>query len=369
MYEKKKVLITLPGLQDPGGVAAFYNSLLPHLGNEEFTVTTFEVGSTRNRGKRMYPIADQLSFGWSLKKYRQDLVHINPSLNFKSFMRDGLLIYQAKLQKLPVLVFFHGWSNDFEQLLSKRLLGFFKKTFGKADTFIVLSGKFKKILQDWGLTQPIYLGTTNVDDSLLERISIEEKLKDIQQTARTRILFLSRLEREKGVFETIDAVVLLLQKGLSVTLSIAGDGQLRAEILDYIDSLGPLKKHVRSIGYVSGQDKANVFFEHDIFCFPTYYNEGLPTSVLEAMAFGLPVVTRPVAGIDDIFREEKMGFLCHGKTPEEIAGALEKLITNKSLRLKISQYNHTFAKEHFMASVVAKKMNDIYWLTINVTKR
>jgi glycosyltransferase involved in cell wall biosynthesis len=370
MNQKTKVLITPYSLKGTGGVTAFYNTVLPYLNHKAYTVDILRMGSDRTVGryriKGLYPLTDQLRFRRSLASLgQQDIVHINPSLNFKSFLRDGLLVYQAKLKRLPVLVFFHGWQKDFEQLVTNKFFGFFKKTFGKADAFIVLSGEFKKTLKEWGVTQPIYLGTTAVDESLLKGFSIADKLYQLKKESKIRILFLARLHKEKGVFETVDAVSMLIQKGLPVMLSIAGDGLISKELRDYIRSKEIARDHIRMLGDVRGQDKISAFVGHDVYCLPTYYGEGLPTSVLEALAFGLPVITRPVAGLAEIFQDGKMGFLCRGKTPAEIAGALEKLINDRQLLLKISQYNYVFAKEHFMASAVAKRIMEIYQSILN----
>lgn len=365
MNPKTKVLITPYSFKGTGGVTAFYNTVLPHFNYKAYRIDILRMGSDRTMGryriKGLYPLADQLRFRRSIASLgRHDIVHINPSLNLKSFFRDGLLVYQAKLKRLPVLVFFHGWRKDFEQLVTNKFFGFFKKTFGKADAFIVLSGEFKKTLKEWGVTQPIYLGTTAVDESLLKGFSIGDKLNHVKKAPKIRILFLARLHKEKGVFETVDAVSNLIRKGVPVSLSVAGDGVIFKELESYIREKNLSRDYVRMLGDVRGQDKINAFVEHDIYCLPTYYGEGLPTSVLEAMAFGLPVITRPVAGLIDIFQDGKMGFLCKGKTPAEISEALEKLVKDRALLLNMGQYNYLFAQEHFMASGVAKRIMDIY---------
>ncbi|MFK7779184.1 MAG: glycosyltransferase family 4 protein, partial [Gimesia sp.] len=88
--------------------------------------------------------------------------------------------------------------------------------------------------------------------------------------------------------------------------------------------------------------------------------EGLPNTVLEAMAFGMPVITRPVGGLADIFEDGNMGALVQGKSAEEIASCLEQMIHEPEKMAEIGRYNATYAKEHFMASVVAGKLVDIY---------
>ncbi len=103
------------------------------------------------------------------------------------------------------------------------------------------------------------------------------------------------MEREKGAFETINAVKSLINQGLPVTLSIAGDDPILDELKAYAKQRLD-DNHVQFLGYVSGDKKIRVFSEHSVYCFPTNYGEGLPTSVLEAMAFGLPVNTS-IAGL------------------------------------------------------------------------
>ncbi len=90
----------------------------------------------------------------------------------------------------------------------------------------------------------------------------------------------------------------------------------------------------------------------------------MPTSVLEAMAFGLPVITRPVGGLKDFFINGEHGFMTESKDPEIIAGLIEKIIPDKGLWKRISINVHEYAKERFMASMVAKRLEDIYIATI-----
>ena len=159
---------------------------------------------------------------------------------------------------------------------------------------------------------------------------------------------------------------MLVKKGLPISLSIAGGGNIINELRQYVRGKNISEKSICFLGYVKNDKKITTFTDHHLYCLPSY-SEGLPISVLEAMAFGLPVVTMPVGGLIDMFQDGRMGFLCKGKTPVEIADRLEKLITNKPLMLQICEYNHIFAKEHFMPPVVAKKLTDIYHSTLSAT--
>ena len=343
-----------------GGVVSYYKSVLPYLKKKKYLeVVCFYIGSKLESSSLFHPITDQTRFKKFLNKEQPDLVHVNPSLDFKSFIRDGLLIGQAKRNNIPVLVFFHGWKNSFETIVEKRFEWFFKKTYLKADSFIVLASDFRQKLREWGVKSDIILGTTAVDNQLLKDFDIKEKIKAIEKNGKVNILFLSRIEREKGIFETIDAFEILLDKGYNINLGIAGDGSALNDVKEYAKKKKIPENRLTFLGYISGGDKIKAFKEHDVYCFPTY-GEGMPNSVLEAMAFGMAVITRPVGGLKDFFKNGKMGFLANSKTPEDISDLLERLICNKKLLSDIGRYNYNYAKDNFMASIVAERLTNTY---------
>src|SRR3712207_2970921 len=90
-----------------------------------------------------------------------------------------------------------------------------------------------------------------------------------------------------------------------------------------------------SSGYVRGADKIAALRTADVYLFPTEYGEGLPISILEAMAMQLQVVTRPVGGIADFFVDGEMGFVSDSVDPTVFADLVERLIDDRQLRLRI----------------------------------
>jgi glycosyltransferase involved in cell wall biosynthesis len=361
------VLITFPPLNTIGGVAVYYTSILPILAErQEIRVSYLEIGTSHLHGvlKNVYKyvrfVIDQIMFQKSLSRNTVDLVHLNASLNFKSFIREGIFIYFAKKRRLPVLVFFHGWEVPFESQVEDRFWWFFKETYMKADGFIVLHSSFEEKLRSWGITVPIYRSTTTIDEGLLSDFSITKKLTLLRDSTKTKILFLSRLEKEKGIFETLEAMSLLLQRGHQVSLTIAGDGPAMADLRKYLTRDYGYRDSVELTGYVVGKAKKEAFTSHHIFCFPTYYGEGMPIVVIEAMGFGMPLVVRAVGGLKDFFQNGKMGYITESKAPTVIADLLERLISDKERMMDMALYNYSYTKENFMARTVAEKLVDIY---------
>src|SRR4030042_4918027 len=314
-----RVLLTCPSLADHGGVAGYYISLLPFMRTGGIEVTVLEIGSTAARSQFLHPLVDLVRVFFSLYRKRFDLVHVNPSFNFKSFIRDGLLVLAAKLRGKPVLVFFRGWQKAFEQVVRRWLLPFFSLTYKQEDAFIFLGETFAERLREWGISHPIHLETTAAEDRLLDGFSIEEKLK-LYNGSGIKLLFLSSLLKQKGIFELLEAVVILRQRYPGITLSVAGNGPEFRRVKEAVHTMS-LENTVTLLGHVSGAHKAAVFSSHHIFCFPSW-DEGMPNCVLEAMAFGLPIVATSVGALSDFFVEGRMGRFVPVRDPTGLAAGI-----------------------------------------------
>jgi glycosyltransferase involved in cell wall biosynthesis len=172
------------------------------------------------------------------------------------------------------------------------------------------------------------------------------------------ILFLSRIEKEKGIYEAIDSFHLLKNKCPQAELTIVGDGSELGLARDYVEEKKIPDVHFK--GYLSGKAILEAFVAADVYLFPTWHGEGLPISILEAMVFGLPVLTRPVGGIPDFFEDGKMGFLLESKDPVIWAEMLEKLAFDRELVLSMGEYNHRYAEGKFRPDNVVKRLEAIY---------
>jgi glycosyltransferase involved in cell wall biosynthesis len=353
------VLVTVPSASQPGGVSQLFQILRGHLGDQ---VNYFEVGARSeivgSACVLFRLIKDYGRFTRVLLTGQHDVVHINPSLLPKAIIRDGIFLLLSKLLGKRVLVFFHGWDAGFEQTLRKYFARIFKWTYFKADVVLVLANEFSSRLISMGYTGPVHIGSTAIDDvMLLGTVPESYALKYSHQGKGFRILFLSRIVKKKGVFEAVDAYRDLRSRHPTATLTIAGEGPDLESVKTYVrDRSIP---DVFFAGFVTGSSKADAFREADVYLFPTH-SEGMPLSVLEAMAYGLPVVTRPVGALRDFFVDKKMGFIIESLAPRDIADALEHLLTNRGLCLSVAKYNHDYAKKHFSAKGVAQELSRHY---------
>jgi glycosyltransferase involved in cell wall biosynthesis len=233
----------------------------------------------------------------------------------------------------------------------------FRIIYFKADSIIVLSSNEKDIIKSWGYKKPIFIESTVVDDSLIKHISKEFLNTKYTNIHNYKLLFLSRIEKTKGIYETIDAYSLLKEKFNSLQLIIAGVGSELNNVKEYVQNHNI--SDINFEGFVEGNHKIDVFKKSHIFIFPSY-SEGMPSAVLEAFAFGLPVITRKVGGLVDIFQNKKNGFITESKNPIEFANYIERLLTDNNLMKKISLYNYNYAQNNFISPVVVKRLETIY---------
>jgi glycosyltransferase involved in cell wall biosynthesis len=331
--------------------------LQPHLGGEVDYITVGSRNDDEHGTRRIFRIArDYLSFYRRLNGTRYDLVHLNPSLNQKAVLRDGLLIQMAKSRGCKVLVFIHGWNHAYETTVREKYLRLFQKIYFQADAFIVLASEFKDKLRNMGCNKPIFLATTAVEDDIF---ALQKAPPDPQ---RFRILFLSRVEKEKGIYEALDTLQILRSRHPETTLAVAGDGTELAGARSYAARQGITG--VEFCGYLSGQRKYEVLRTADLFLFPTY-SEGMPISLLEAMACGIPAVTRPVGGLKDFFQDGRMGFSSETKDPTVFAELIERLMADREKSREIGLFNRAYAQEHFSLPRVAGRIAEIHALCCN----
>ncbi len=343
---KEKILIIH---SRTGGVNAYWKPTLRVLKNyHDIHISTLEIGG---EGKHIFsPLIDQWNFRNKIKM-KYDLVLLNPSLGWKSFFRDALFAKRLNKNKIPFMLFFHGWQLDFEKKVDQKYKNFFLHSLGQAQKIFVLSSDFKKKILEWGYKGEVVIETTNVDSVLIDDFSMEEKLQRISTTPKRKILFLARLLREKGVFELVQAFEEILTRIDNCELIIAGSGkdyeELKKRVID--------NNNITVVGYVQGKNKVNLYSESYIYCLPSY-SEGLPISVLEAMAFGLPVITTKVGGLKDFFQDGKMGYFVNPRNVDQLVRKLELLLSEEDKIVEIGQYNYYYAKDKLIDTMVAERM-------------
>lgn len=178
-----------------------------------------------------------------------------------------------------------------------------------------------------------------------------------------RILFLSNLLIEKGVFVLLDALKILKDQGCSYTCLIVGAETVEISADRLREEL--LARHIQDVvsynGKQYGKDKETCMEQADLMVFPTFYqNECFPLVLLEAMQHHLPIITTNEGGIPDIVDDGENGFICEKNNPQELAKKIQCLLSDSSLRLQMGQNGYMKFLSHFTLDAFEHRLTTIF---------
>lgn len=330
-----------------GGIASVVNGYREHDFSGKCEVSYIE--SYRN-GSKWEKLAKALKgyllFFREMILNKPDIVHIHSSFG-PSFYRKMPFIYMACFRGVPVINHIHGAEFEtFYLKASDRKKRRIRKVYGKCTMLIALSEEWKRNLES--VVSP-------------EKITVIEnycKIPDLSGTEKKKqILFLGEIGKRKGCYDIPEIYGRVLEKGERLPLIMAGDGEL-AEVKKLFEDRD-LQKDISFPGWVQGADKDKCLKESGIFLFPSYY-EGMPMAVLEAMAYGMAIVTTRVGGIPHLLEDGVNGYLCEPGDIEGLSKRLLELSKDGDKRRKMGERARQKAIEEYSMESHIKKLMDLY---------
>ena len=363
--EKPEVLIVCKDFRYQGGVVNYIETLFSRFSDER-NYHHFSLGRPPGKNKALPgfldPVIDSIRLIREVRKRRVDLVHLNPSLNVRALLRDGLyMLVLSGFTRAKTLVFFHGWDDQLAATIKERRLYslLFRSVFGHASQFLVLAQRFKDSLVQMGLdSNDIDVVTTMFDGQLLKGVTRQST------SVRPTLLFMSRFVAEKGIYELLSAFLNLGNRYPDAHLVLAGDGPEMNAMEAWVKNHN-LDSSVTFPGYLRDKDKAQALVDADLFVFPTYYGEGCPVALLEAMAAGLPVVTGAAGGIADFFQDGENGVLLPEVTPKSVEDAICMLLEDPQLSSRIALKNRQQAEDNYEAAVITREIEQLYEIVLS----
>ena len=186
---------------------------------------------------------------------------------------------------------------------------------------------------------------------------------DPKQTSRLNILFIGLLEESKGELDLCKAVKILKERGIECCVKIAGEFksvEYRERFFKFI-SENDLTENIEYLGIIRGQKKQNAFQNSDVFCFPSYFHsESFPLVLIEAMSYGLPIVTTRWRGIVDMVKDGYNGYLVEIKSPKMVAEKLQLLFENIDLRKQIGEHSRSEFEMKYEIGQHLKMMENVF---------
>lgn len=181
--------------------------------------------------------------------------------------------------------------------------------------------------------------------------------RDFSKKTKT-VLFAGTLNERKGYNRLLEAFAKVAAVHRDWTLVFAGNGEID-KAKDLQKRLGLPDSQVRYLGWVSGRDKEKAFQEASVYCLPSW-GEGFPMGVLDAWAYGVPVITTPVGGITDIITDGENGLVYDVYDIDKLSSCLLRLMESQDLRKKIVEKADELVYGQFNVTNITAQLGDIY---------
>ena len=173
---------------------------------------------------------------------------------------------------------------------------------------------------------------------------------------RVKILFVGRIDENKGVLDVIRAAKIVKQRGYTFKMEFVGDGALRKECEQLVEEYG-LSREISFLGYL--KSPRELFLASDIFVSASY-SEGFPLNIIEAMGCGLPVIATAVGGVTEIVDDRENGILIPTREVRELANALISLMEDDRLREKYGRNGRRKIEQEFGAEGMIASFVNFY---------
>jgi len=196
-----------------------------------------------------------------------------------------------------------------------------------------------------------------------------EKMNSIQKKKDKEVFkigFLSWFDEKKGIFYLLDAMKKLKKDCKNnIKLVMAGDGFLKEKIAEYINE-NRLNDVVEYQGRINREDKQSFFLSLDAFILPSISLEndqdGIPVVLMEAISYGLPIISTNVSGIPEICIDGYNGFLIEERKVEQIVFAIKKMVNNRlDANNRFSKNSLVLSEEYDIEKNSSRKIQLLNW--------
>ena len=353
---RKTVIITSPSLdtkENVSGVSSVVNFIINS--NKDYSYIHFLIGKRDNESGnafiRIFKLLGRF-FGWIrlLRQEKDAILHYSYPLEMKSIVRDWLFMSYAHLRNRQMLIHVHGGlyltRKERPWFVSKIL----SQVFSWGHPIVVLSADEKKMLEE-----QFYARNITVLPNCISLDVAKEQRKTFVGKRHLHLLYLGRIEKNKGIDYIIEACQILRSEGVQYTLHVAGKEQ--EPYLQMIEA--KLGDSFIYEGIVSGQEKDDLLKLCDVFVLPSFY-EGLPVSLIECMSFGMIPICTNVGSISSVVEHDENGYLVPLFDSYSIAEAIKEIYYDNMKSEELSANAKQMIFDNFSPEKYVSALNVLY---------
>lgn len=295
---------------------------------------------------------------------KPDIVHL---ITIKAYLYGGIAAKLAGIKcvvsavaGLGILLNNNTWAY---KVFRKALYPIYSLAFNHSNQKIIVQNlNDKKTLIKWGVVKEnkiLLFHGSGVNLSNFTKINKTSKNKTIT------ILFASRLLRDKGVYDFINASKILKKRGVNAKFLLAGNIDLKNPTSLSLKELQTIRREKFLIVLGFKKNIQNLYAKSHIICLPSYYGEGLPKTLIEAAAASRVIVTTNHPGCRDAVIANKTGLLVPIKNPQKLADKLQWLISHPEQIEKMGKAGRQLAEKKFSVKKIVQQHLNTYELLLN----
>ena len=281
---------------------------------------------------------------------RVGLIHVHTASR-ASFWRKSYFFMLAFVFRVPAILHLHG--AEFEAFYENECGGVRRKLirniFDRVSRVVVLSGAWQSWVRTISKNAHIVV--------IFNPVLLPAAATPWDARQRGDVLFLGRLGKRKGTYDLLEAAAKTVGTHRNLRLVFGGDGEI-VQTQARAKQLG-IEDHVKMLGWIQAVERQNYLSSAMIYVLPSY-NEGLPMSVLEAMAAGMPVVSTPIGGIPEAVTDGVEGFLVAPGDVDSLADRMKHLLQDDDLARRMGEAARRKVETTFSSDVILPKLERLY---------
>ena len=337
-----------------GGMTTLVQSFLRHEFSPPISLTYIVSHSEKGRIFNSFFFAKSLAgIVVHLAAKKMDIVHLHMS-DKGSFFRKYIIFKISKWFGKKVIVHMHG--GDFEAFYSRmphQVQLLIHDMLKNADKVIALGSNWETKLREIEPFADL--------EVLMNSVPIPEYKEKKTGNGVLKILFLAVMNESKGILDLIRASVSVIEKAEEqkkrICFEIAGDGPSYEEAQKLVSQY-QLNHYFHFHGWVDKEEKEKLLQQSDLFVLPSYF-EGLPMSILEAISYGMPVISTKVGSIDEAVKDGVNGYLIEPGDISALEDSLHSAISNPSFE-KMGKASRRLAEKNFDEEKYFRQIEALY---------
>lgn len=345
-----KILLVSPLPPPAGGMALWTQQYLKYMSGRGIQVDIVNIAVT---GKRAVNYTKKSIIGEVLRtlkifiktlsfsiKGKYDLVHVNTSCSKNGITRDKIILQILRFFKNKIILQCH--CDIVYALSNERSFKVFKNMLKLSDKCLVLNKGSKDFISEYYHTDALIVPNF-ISEEYEDAISPHKKISDEVKT----VLYVGHILVTKGCDIIIDAAKQYPQIQFRLV------GHISPKFSEII-----LPNNVVLLGEKNRTQVNNEYKNADVLLFPTHM-EGFPLTIIEAMAYGLPIITTRVGAIPDIL-EDRGALYIPVNSVQALIESIDKIRDKKS-RIDMSSFNQQKVKKYLINNVLDELIENIYF--------